>query len=76
MNIILISVLSYITNIPFGRWRKKYKKFSLPWFLLIHATIPFIIALRVYLDTPYIYAPLFIMFAVLGQITGTRLAKN
>lgn len=35
-----------ILNIPFGYWRATEKKFSLRWFLAVHAPVPFIILLR------------------------------
>ncbi len=63
-------------NVFFGKWRTRYKKMTLKWWLLIHASIPFIIPLRIWLDTPKIYIPLFIAFAVLGQFVGSKwLAK-
>jgi hypothetical protein len=57
-------------------WRRKYKKFSFMWFLFIHASIPLIIPLRIWLDTPNIFIPLFIALAVAGQFTGSRALKN
>lgn len=57
-------------------WRSKYKKLTLAWWLLIHASIPLIVALRIWLDTPYAYVPLFIALAVLGQFVGGRALKK
>jgi hypothetical protein len=42
------------------------------WFLLIHASIPLIIPLRIWLDTPNIFIPLFIVLAVAGQFIGAK----
>jgi hypothetical protein len=46
------------------------------WFFLIHASIPLIIPLRLWLDAPNIFIPLFIGMAVLGQVIGNRILKN
>jgi hypothetical protein len=73
MNILWVAITSFIVNIPLGIWRSKYKKFSFMWFLLIHASIPLIVSLRIYLDTPTAFIPLFIVLAVFGQMFGKKL---
>jgi hypothetical protein len=40
--------------------------------LIIHASVPFIIALRIWVGTPRILIPFFIGLAVLGQFTGKK----
>jgi hypothetical protein len=72
MNILILSVAALLINIPLGIWRRKYKKFSFMWFFLIHASLPLIIPLRLWLQTPHIYVPLFIALAVLGQLIGAK----
>ncbi|MDD4514114.1 hypothetical protein [Massilibacteroides sp.] len=72
IEIIAVSILAFLLNIPLGRWRTRYKKLSLPWWLVVHASIPFIIAMRIWLGTPRLYIPLFIALAVLGQFLGAR----
>ncbi|KAA6318216.1 hypothetical protein EZS27_031750, partial [termite gut metagenome] len=67
MNIIWVGIVALTINIPLGKWRNRYKKFTVLWWLLIHASIPLIITLRIWLATPRIYIPLFIALAVLGQ---------
>jgi hypothetical protein len=76
MNILIISSTALLINIPLGMWCRKYKKFSFMWFFLIHASIPLIIPLRIWLDTPNIFIPLFIALAVAGQFIGSRTFKN
>jgi hypothetical protein len=73
MNIIWVGIVALTINIPLGKWRNRYKKFTVIWWLLIHASIPLIITLRIWLATPRIYIPLFIALAVLGQFIGTKL---
>ncbi|MDR1198421.1 MAG: hypothetical protein LBK94_05335 [Prevotellaceae bacterium] len=76
MNTLIISLAALLINIPLGIWRRKYKKFSFMWFFLIHASIPLIIPLRIWLDTPKIFIPLFIGFAVLGQLIGSNVIQR
>jgi len=35
-----------ILNLPFGFWRAGVRKFSLRWFLAVHAPVPLIVVLR------------------------------
>ncbi|MCH7749257.1 MAG: hypothetical protein IH939_14305 [Acidobacteria bacterium] len=50
--------------------RERSKKFSLAWILWIHASIPFIIAARLWLQLDLIAIPLNIAAAVAGQFLG------
>jgi len=72
MDILFVSAFCLFINIPFGIWRSKYKKFSIPWWILIHVPVPFIILLRITLHTDTRFIPLFIGLAVLGQYIGRR----
>ena len=36
-----------VVNLPFGFWRAGVRKFTLPWFLAVHAPVPLVIGLRV-----------------------------
>jgi hypothetical protein len=76
MNILIVSAIAFIINIFLGRWRVKYSKFTFKWWLLIHASIPLIIPLRIWLNTPTVYIPLFIALAVAGQFVGSRVCRN
>ncbi|HML65180.1 MAG TPA: hypothetical protein PKC55_10150 [Dysgonomonas sp.] len=73
MNIAIVSVVSLVTNIFLGKYRTRYQKMTVMWWLMIHASIPLIIPLRIWLDTPKIAIPLFIGLAVAGQLIGSRL---
>ncbi len=72
MNIAIVSVVSLVTNIVLGKCRTKYRKMTVMWWVMIHASIPLIIPLRIWLDTPKIAIPLFIGLAVIGQLIGSR----
>lgn len=72
MSIAIISVVSLIVNIFLGKYRAKFRKMTFMWWLMIHASIPLIIPLRIWLDTPKIAIPLFIILAVVGQLIGSK----
>ncbi|MDR3218717.1 MAG: hypothetical protein LBU22_07010 [Dysgonamonadaceae bacterium] len=73
---IILSAFSFVINIPVGIWREHYKKFSFPWILIVHVSVPFIIALRMYLEANRLFIPLFIALAVVGQLVGKRIKKQ
>ncbi|MDR1341084.1 MAG: hypothetical protein LBK58_13670 [Prevotellaceae bacterium] len=73
MNILAVSAFALTVNILLGIWRVKYRKFTLKWWLIIHASIPLIIPLRIWLNTPAIWIPFFVGMAVAGQFIGSRI---
>jgi hypothetical protein len=42
-----VAAATLAINLPFGFWRAGVRKFSLPWFLAVHAPVPLIAALRI-----------------------------
>jgi hypothetical protein len=72
MNLILISIIVLILNIPFGYWRANVKRFSLQWFLAIHLPVPVIIFLRLISGTGFDINSFVVLVIAyfLGQITG------
>lgn len=72
IKIVAVSLLAFLVNIPLGRWRTRYRKLSLPWWLIVHASVPVILAIRIWLDTPLVFIPLFIAIAIVGQFLGVR----
>ena len=71
--VVVVALVSFLANIPLGLWRSHQRRFSLKWFVAVHASVPFIIALRIWLDTDTAYILLFILLAVAGQLVGARL---
>ena len=73
--VILVALATYIINIPAGFWRHGLKKFSLQWFIAIHAAVPLVILLRVLAGIEW--RPATIAFLVLcyflGQYSGKTL---
>ena len=70
LKIFIVSVVCLLVNIPMGRMRERTKKFSLAWIFWIHASIPLIIFLRIWLQLDLIAIPINIAAAVLGQFIG------
>ena len=68
--IFLIGFAAFIINLPLGRWRASVKKFSLPWFLALHLSVPVIFLLRVETGLGLYVIPVTISFAILGQMVG------
>jgi len=74
--ILIVSAFSFLINVPLGIWRERYKKLSLPWFIIIHLSVPVIIILRIYLKANPYFIPLFIALAVSGQLIGGKIARK
>jgi hypothetical protein len=73
---LLVALLALVINIPLGMLRGRSRKFSLVWWLYIHASIPLLVPLRICLNTPLYFIPVFIGLAVAGQLTGSRYVKR
>ena len=70
LKILCVSALCLLLNIPMGMRRERCRKFSWQWLLWIHASIPLIILLRIWLKLHPIAIPINIAAAVLGQVIG------
>ncbi len=44
--LLLVGLAVIALNVPFGFWRARARRFSLPWFLAVHAPVPFVIGFR------------------------------
>ena len=71
-----ILLFAFGSNVPLGYFRETTRKFSLAWFVLIHISIPFIIALRTMLGFNWHWIPLTLTAAVAGQMLGGRIHRN
>jgi len=36
----------FVVNVPFGFWRAGVSRFSLPWFVAVHAPVPLVVLMR------------------------------
>lgn len=67
-----IAALGMAANIPLGIWREHTLKFSLSWFIAVHAAVPFIAMLRKAVVMPKTAIALTIGASILGQVIGSR----
>ena len=69
-------IFAFAVNLPLGYLRETSRKFSLRWFILIHLSIPFIIALRSMFGFGWPLIPVTLACAVGGQVLGGRLRRR
>ena len=69
-------VFAFGVNVPLGYLRETSRKFSLHWFVLIHLSIPFIVALRSMFGLGWPLIPFTVACAVAGQLTGSRIRRR
>lgn len=74
--LLALLLFSFGANLPLGYIRETSRRFSLRWFVLIHFSIPFIIALRVLLGFGWKIIPLTLFCAIAGQIAGSRFRRR
>ena len=74
--VLLIALVAFIANLPFGFLRTKYRRFSLGWFVCIHAPIPIVVALRLLTKTSYVFIPIFLVTSIAGQLVGSKLSPR
>jgi hypothetical protein len=67
--------VTFLINVPFGYWRAGVRKFSVQWFVAVHAAVPMVIALRFALGLPFRWSlfPFFVAAYFGGQYAGSRL---
>jgi len=79
MALALVAAVFAIT-LPFGVWRVTTRRYSLRWFLAIHAPIPFIFLLRIEAGYSWAFIPFTVTACVAGQLLGgwlgTRLFRR
>lgn len=74
INLLLAALSTYAINLPFGFVRQGYKKFSVMWFVMIHAPIPFVIFFRHLFGLGFqLYTyPIMVSAFFLGQFSGKK----
>jgi hypothetical protein len=76
LNLAGLLLFAFLINLPLGFMRETSPKYSLRWFVYIHLSIPFIIALRLREGFDWRIIPLTIACAVFGQILGGRIRRR
>jgi F0F1-type ATP synthase membrane subunit a len=67
-----------VMNLPFGFWRAGAKRFTRPWFVAVHAPVPFVILLRVVsgLGWHLVSFPVLIGAFFTGQFLGGAMRRR
>lgn len=75
MVLFAISILVFIINVPFGYWRGGSKRYSVNWFIAIHAPVVISIMLRYVFNIKFqwIYLLLFASVFFAGQLVGQKI---
>ena len=67
-----VALVVLVLNLPFGYWRAGVRRFTLPWFLAVHAPVPLVVGVRLltglgwHLATVSVVALAFLAGQVLG----------
>ena len=69
-------IFTVLLNLPFGYFRARTRKYSIPWFLYIHLPIPLIIFMRMSFGFSWKAIPFVVLAAVTGQLAGGRLGQK
>lgn len=78
VQLVIVSIVIFILNIPFGYWRANVKKFSLQWILAVHIPVPIVIALRILGSIGFAWYTyvFFVLAFFFGQQFGAYLLKT
>jgi len=74
----IVAALVLAVNLPFGFWRAGVEKFTLPWFVAVHAPVPLVIGLRLLVGLRWQIStlPLLVGAFFLGQFLGGKLRSS
>lgn len=67
---------AFFANLPLGYLRESSRKFSLRWFIYIHVSIPFILAMRISYDFGWEAVPFTLACALAGQMLGGSIKRR
>jgi hypothetical protein len=74
----LLTVTIFVINLPFGYWREGVRRFSAAWFVAVHAAVPLVIGMRLWLGIDWSWStlPLLVAAYFAGQTAGARLRRR
>ena len=77
-NILYVAIATLLINIPFGYWRETVRKFSVQWFVAVHAAVPAVIAMRLWAGIEWqVHVILFLVLCYFaGQFIGSRYKRR
>ena len=70
-----VAIAVLLVNLPFGFWRAGVRRFTLAWFVAVHAPVPLVIGLRSLAGLGWQLStlPVLVGAFVLGQFLGGKL---
>jgi hypothetical protein len=74
----VVALLVLLLNVPFGYWRQGVRKFSLAWFVAVHAPVPVVAGLRIASGLGFRWStfPVIVAAYFAGQFLGGRLRRR
>ena len=75
LKLLAVAATAAAVNLPCGAAREHFEKFSVGWFVAVHATIPFVAMLRKAVVMPKHAILVTVAAAVVGQMVGARLER-
>lgn len=76
LTFVFIAWITVLLNIPLGVWRSTLKKFSIPWIIAVHLSIPLIVIFRIHAGLHLGYIPAVILMAIIGQRMGAKILSK
>jgi hypothetical protein len=70
-----VACATLVLNLPFGFWRAGVRKFSLAWFLAVHAPVPIIVIMRIAAGVGWRFSTFPVLVGAFfgGQLLGGRM---
>jgi hypothetical protein len=71
----IVAVTVTAVNLPFGFWRAGLRRFTVAWFVAVHAPVPIVVVLRIFsgLGFQVSTVPILVTAYFMGQFVGGRL---
>jgi hypothetical protein len=76
LNLTNLLFFAFLINLPLGYYRKAAPRYSLRWFVYIHLSIPFIIAIRLAYGFGHCATPFTLACVVIGQVVGGKINRR
>jgi hypothetical protein len=72
---LLVTGFIFLVNLPFGYWRARTEKLSVPWFLAIHLPVGLTVGFRILAGIRFMFGgiPFFVGAFFLGQSLGGKI---
>jgi hypothetical protein len=74
----IVAVTVTAVNLPFGFWRAGLRRFTVAWFVAVHAPVPIVVVLRIFsgLGFQISTVPILVTAYFMGQFVGGRIRRS